>query len=93
MAFKKSFFQNVLRAEMEKVVYKTNKEVDDTVQVSYFVHVLLYLQWLITRLTGNEVILVVLRRPADLLSESAVWHFHIIILLYSVFDNFTVSCV
>lgn len=31
-------FQNVLRAEMENGVYKTNK------QVSYFIHVLLYLQ-------------------------------------------------
>lgn len=44
MAFKKSFFQNVLRAEMEKAVYETNEGVDDTVQVSDFIHVLLYLQ-------------------------------------------------
>lgn len=44
MAFKKSFFQNVLRADMEKVVSKTNKEVDDAVQVSYFIRGLLCLQ-------------------------------------------------
>lgn len=34
MDFKKSFFQNVLKAEMEKIIYKTNKEVDDAVQVN-----------------------------------------------------------
>lgn len=43
MAFKGSFFLNVLEEEMEKVVYKTN-EVDGTVQVRYSIRVLLYLK-------------------------------------------------
>lgn len=58
----------------------------------YFICVLLYLQWLFSTPTGNKVILIVLWKPADLLSESAIQRFHIIIHLYSVFDNFTVSC-
>lgn len=40
MAVKGFFFPNVLKEEMEKVVYKTNK-VDGTVQVRYSICVLL----------------------------------------------------